>query len=128
MYAIRSYYVIGQVPFSKIFSLIGGGIALLAVIVLIHKAAPDLNLLPRYETWENRIFNKINDETDVLANAQSMNAELAIYSGSVFGKGVGDGELKSYIPEAYADFYYASFVEEFGLISSIILILIYLIP
>ncbi len=118
---------IGQVPFSKIFSLIGGGIALLAVIVLIHKAAPDLNLLPRYETWENRIFNKINDETDVLANAQSMNAELAIYSGSVFGKGVGDGELKSYIPEAYADFYYASFVEEFGLISSIILILIYLI-
>lgn len=118
---------IGQVPFSKIFSLVGGGIALLAVIVLIHKAAPDLNLLPRYETWENRIFNKINDETDVLANAQSMNAELAIYSGSIFGKGVGDGELKSYIPEAYADFYYASFVEEFGLISSIILILIYLI-
>jgi cell division protein FtsW len=56
-----------------------------------------------------------------------MNAELAIYSGSVFGKGVGDGELKSYIPEAYADFYYASFVEEFGLLSAIILILIYLI-
>lgn len=118
---------IGRVPITKILSLIGGGLALLFFIVLVHKAAPSLNLLPRYETWENRIFNKINDDTDVIANAQSLNAELAIYSGSVFGKGVGDGELKSYIPEAYADFYYASFVEEFGLISSIILILFYLI-
>ncbi|TNE76902.1 MAG: cell division protein FtsW [Bacteroidetes bacterium] len=118
---------VGKVPITKILSLIGGGILLLAMIVLTHKAAPSLNLLPRYETWENRIFNKINDDSDVLANAQSLNAELAIYSGSVFGKGVGDGELKSYIPEAYADFYYASFVEEFGLISSIILILFYLI-
>lgn len=118
---------VGKVPITKILSLIGGGILLLAMIVLTHKAAPSFNLLPRYETWENRIFNKINDDSDVLANAQSLNAELAIYSGSVFGKGVGDGELKSYIPEAYADFYYASFVEEFGLISSFILILFYLI-
>lgn len=118
---------VGRVPMVKILSLIGGGIALLALIVMVHKAAPTLNLLPRYETWENRIFNRINDDVDVLSNAQSMNAELAIYSGSVFGKGVGDGELKSYIPEAYADFYYASFVEEFGLIASILLILFYLI-
>lgn len=118
---------IGCVPISRILGLIGGGIALLTFIVLVHKAVPDLNLLPRYETWENRIFNRINDDSNVIANSQSMNAELAIYSGSVFGKGVGDGELKSYIPEAYADFYYASFVEEFGLLSAIILILIYLI-
>jgi cell division protein FtsW len=118
---------IGRVPLVKIFSLIGGGVALLTFIVLIHKAAPDLNILPRYETWENRIFNRISDEVDVIANSQSLNAELAIYSGSLFGKGVGDGELKSFIPEAYADFYYATFVEEFGLIASIVLILFYLI-
>lgn len=118
---------LGRVPILKILSLIGGGIALLLFIVLIHKAAPDLNLLPRYETWENRILNKIDDDKDVIANAQAMNAQLAIYSGSIFGKGVGDGELKEYLPEAYADFYYSSFVEEFGLISSIILILLYLI-
>lgn len=35
--------------------------------------------------------------------------------------------MKEYIPEAYADFYYSSFVEEFGLISAVILILLYLI-
>ena len=118
---------LGRVPILKILSLIGGGIALLLFIILVHKAAPDLNILPRYETWENRILNKIDDDKDVIANAQAMNAQLAIYSGSIFGKGVGDGELKEYLPEAYADFYYSSFVEEFGLVSSVILILLYLI-
>lgn len=118
---------LGKVPFSKIFGLIGGGIALLGLVILFHKAAPDLNILPRYETWENRILNQIDDDKKVIDNLQSMNALLAIYSGSILGKGVGDGELKEHLPEAYADFYYASFVEEFGLVFSIVLILLYLI-
>lgn len=118
---------LGKVPFGKIAALIGSGIAFLALVVLIHKALPEPGILPRWDTWENRIFNKINDDVDVIANSQSMNAELAIYSGSIFGKGVGDGDLKNFIPEAYADFYYATFVEEFGLISAIVLIMLYLI-
>lgn len=130
---------LGRVPILKILSLIGGGIALFMFIVLIHKTAPDLHLLPRLETWENRIFNKISDDKDVMDNAQSMNAELAIYNGRVNwtwewknlhvfgGQGVGDGQLKEYIPEAYADFFYASFVEEFGPIVAGALLLLYLI-
>lgn len=119
---------IGKVPLSKIFLTIGGGIAFLGLIIGLHLAVPSLNLLPRYETWEGRIMNRIeNNEQNVLSNAQSMNAELAIYNGSIFGQGVGDGKLKEYLPEAYADFYYASFVEEFGLISAIFLMLLYLI-
>jgi cell division protein FtsW len=47
--------------------------------------------------------------------------------GSVFGQGVGDGKLKEYLPEAYADFYYASFVEEFGFLMAVFLALLYLI-
>lgn len=118
---------LGKVPLSKIFITIGGGVLLLAMVIGLHKAAPDLNILPRYETWENRIMNKMENENDVLSNAQSMNAELAIYHGSIFGQGVGDGKLKEYLPEAYADFYYASFVEEFGSLSAIVLIMLYLI-
>lgn len=120
-------FFLGKVPLSKIFLTIGGGIAILAMVVGLHKAAPDLNLLPRYETWENRILNKMENDNDVLSNAQAMNAELAIYNGSFIGQGVGDGKLKEYLPEAYADFYYASFVEEFGLVSAIILMFLYLI-
>lgn len=118
---------LGKVPLGKVVALIGGGIALLMFIVLVHKAAPSLNLLPRLETWENRIFNKIHDDENVIENAQAMNAKLAIYNGGPLGQGVGDGKLKEYLPEAYADFYYSSFVEEFGLIAAFILALLYLI-
>ena len=119
---------LGKVPLTKIFLTISSGIVLMGLVIGLHLAAPALNLLPRYSTWENRIMNRMdNDDDNVLANAQAMNAELGIYHGSIFGQGVGDGKLKEYTPEAYADFYYSSFVEEFGLIAAIVLMLLYLI-
>lgn len=117
---------LGRVPFSKMFLTIAAGIVLLGMAISIHKLVPEINLLPRYETWEARIFNRLNEGNNV-DNAQANNAQLAIYNGALIGQGVGDGKLKEYIPEAYADFYYASFVEEFGLIAAIILVLLYLI-
>ncbi|MFN5910870.1 MAG: FtsW/RodA/SpoVE family cell cycle protein [Bacteroidota bacterium] len=118
---------VGKVPITKILTTIGAGVALLSFAVLLHKALPELNLLPRLETWENRIFNKLENENDVLNNAQAIAAEQGIHHGGLIGQGVGDGRVKEYIPEAYADFYYASFVEEFGLISALILVFLYLI-
>jgi cell division protein FtsW len=118
---------IGKMPIKKLL-LINTGIILVGIMAVgIHKAAPALNILPRYQTWENRIFNKLDDDKDIVSNAQALNARLAINNGSVFGQGVGDGKLKEYIPEAYADFYYSSFVEEFGSFSAVLLVLLYLI-
>jgi cell division protein FtsW len=120
--------IIGKFPFTKILAAIGGGIALAGLLVLIHVSSPSLNILPRYETWKNRIINKMDSEsTDMLANAQATNAKYAIFNGKLIGQGVGDGALKEFLPEAYADFYYASFVEEFGSLSAIILVLLYAI-
>lgn len=118
---------IGKVPISKLFLTCIGIVLVAFMAVGLHKAVPELNLFPRFETWENRILNKLDNDTDVRSNAQALNAKYAIHNGKIFGQGVGDGELKEYIPEAYADFYYSSFVEEFGLISAVILILLYLI-
>lgn len=120
-------FFLGKVPFGKLFSLVGGGVAVLTLIIGIHIAVPQINLLPRYETWMNRIINMSETENNIMANAQAKNAQLAIYNGSVFGQGVGDGKLKEYLPEAYADFYYSSYVEEFGSISAVLLALLYLI-
>lgn len=118
---------IGKVPLSKIFLTLAGIVMVGILAVGLHKAVPELNLFPRMETWENRIFNKLDNDNDVKSNAQALNARYAIHNGKIFGQGVGDGELKEFIPEAYADFYYSSFVEEFGLVSAIILILLYII-
>lgn len=124
---------LGNVPILKLFTLIGGGILLLCLVVTIHKSVPDLNILPRYQTWENRILSRfemkaeVADAVAVVDNAQAKNAELGIYNGGLLGKGPGNGKVKEYVPEAYADFYYASFVEEFGLIGAILLCGSYLI-
>lgn len=120
--------IIARYPFKRIAVAVVGAITFLSIVVLVHIAAPKLNLLPRYETWKNRIINKIDKKgTDVLANAQSDIARDAIFNGKFVGQGVGDGALKEYLPEAYADFYYASFVEEFGSLSAIILVFLYAI-
>jgi cell division protein FtsW len=118
---------IGRYPWSRIGALFGLAIGGLVFIVLIHKALPDLNILPRLTTWENRILNRMDTESNVVDNAQAVNAKLAIYNGNLFGQGVGDGKLKEFLPEAYADFYYSSFVEEFGSIAALILAMGYLI-
>ena len=118
---------IGRVPFAKLATMAAVGVGLVALTVSIHLALPQLNLLPRYETWVNRLDNRMEDDISNVENAQVNNAKLAIHIGSFLGLGVGDGKLKGYTPEAYADFYYSSFVEEFGSIPSLILILLYLI-
>lgn len=121
--------IVGKFPFSKMIATITGGIALAGLVVTLHLSLPSLNLLPRYETWKNRITNKYEKDKkkdkNSQANVQSMTAELAIINGGFFGQGVGDGKLKEYLPEAYADFYFSSFVEEFGSFSAILLVFLY---
>ena len=118
---------LGRVPIGKMVTVVFAGIGLFVMVIGVHKALPDLNILPRYETWMNRITNRYSADIDVAGNLQANNSEQAIYNGGFFGQGVGDGKLKEFIPEAYADFFFASFVEEFGLISAIFLVLVYLI-
>jgi cell division protein FtsW len=118
---------VGKVPISKLASVVGSGILILTLVIGVHKLLPDLNLLPRYETWENRILNLGGGVENRVANSQAINAQLAIYNGGVFGQGVGDGKLKEYLPEAYADFYFSSYVEEFGLFAAFFLVMLYLI-
>ncbi|MDX1652823.1 MAG: FtsW/RodA/SpoVE family cell cycle protein [Brumimicrobium sp.] len=118
---------IGRVPFGKIFTFLGSGLLILGFFVLIHLALPALNLLPRFDTWMSRFFKAYGEGVDSVENMQAINAQLAIHNGGYTGVGVGDGDLKHYTPEAYADFFYSSFVEEFGLISAVLLIFLYLI-
>lgn len=120
---------LGRVPFSKLFTVVFAGILLFVMAVGLHKALPELNILPRFDTWMNRISNRYENSGDIdqAGNLQANNAEQAIYLGGFLGQGIGKGKVKEFIPEAYADFFYASFVEEFGSFSAVILVLFYLI-
>ena len=119
---------IGKMPWLKLSTIVAGGLVLVLLAITIHKAFSRFKFITRYNTWEKRIDRKTTpDQSSISENAQSNNAELAIFNGSIIGQGVGDGRLKEYLPEAYADFYYASFVEEFGSLSAFVLIFLYLV-
>lgn len=120
---------LGKVPISRLLSVVFAGVLLFFMAVGLHKALPEMNILPRYETWMNRITNRYENNADIDApgNLQANNAKQAIALGGVIGQGIGKGKVKEFIPEAYADFFYASFVEEFGSLAAVILVLFYLI-
>lgn len=118
---------VGRVPFGKIGAMIGGGLGVFAIAVGIQLAFPELNLLPRLDTWLHRLGLLAGEDTSVVANAQALSAELAIHNSHFTGVGIGDGQLKHFLSQAYADFFYASFVEEFGMIMAMLIILLYLI-
>lgn len=118
---------LAKYPISRMMVLFGGAVSFVGLLIVLHLAFPSSNIFPRYDTWVGRFFKAYGADVDVVANAQAINAELAIHNGGYFGVGPGNGELKQYLPEAYADFYYASLVEEFGLISALLLAFGYII-
>lgn len=79
-----------------------------------------------YNTSEHvarRIDGYLSAEID--PNTQIGYAANAIREGGVFGVGVGEGEVKSYLPDAHTDFIIAVAAEEYGLILVLIVIALF---
>jgi cell division protein FtsW len=113
----------GRVRMQHLLIIVVAAIGLFLVMVLAAKLFPDL--LPRLNTWINRFFNWT--ESNPAEAWQINNAKGAIFHGGLAGVGPGNGTLKTILPQAYADFIFASFIEEFGLFGGIILVMLYLI-
>jgi cell division protein FtsW len=124
--------IIAKFPWKWIALSGGGVIALFSLLLLISSAYPEA--LPRVDTWRSRItkMESTNVQHDAQENMQINNALAAIKNGAMTaasplpGKGPGNGVLKHYIPEAYADFYFAALIEEGGLPMALVVIMLYL--
>ena len=117
--------IIAKFPW-KWIGLSGLAVAgLFSLLLLISSVVPEA--LPRVETWRSRIVKMFADEGEInpTENMQANNALAAIKNGA-FPQGPGNGVLKHYIPEAYADFYFAALIEEGGLIMAIVVIMLYM--
>jgi len=85
------------------------------------------NVLKNYQKRRVEVF--FNPEKDPQgAGWQLRQAKIAIGSGRFFGKGFLQGSQSKlrYLPEAYSDFIFAAFCEEFGLLGSTFLLSIYI--
>jgi cell division protein FtsW len=76
----------------------------------------------------NRIQIYMHPEKDILGKGhQPYQAKIAVGSGRLLGKGMGQSVQKlTYLPEARSDYIAAIFAEEFGFLGIILLIALYL--
>jgi len=102
--------------------MIAAGAVCLAIFLLI---AIKFGHSTRVQTWKNRIENFPN-KGDSDANYQVDQAQIAIATGGITGKGPGHSTQRNFLPHPYSDFIYAIIIEEYGLIGGIFMVFLYL--
>ncbi|MDB4226646.1 FtsW/RodA/SpoVE family cell cycle protein [Candidatus Pelagibacter sp.] len=105
------------------------GINLLFILIFISFAILTLLYLvffiPKFIYIKSRILSFFNPDGGT-HNFQSDKAIEAISSGGFFGKGIGEGTLKTRVPEAHTDYIVSVISEEFGVIAIILLLILFL--
>ena len=81
--------------------------------------------IPKFIYIKSRILSFFNPDGGT-HNFQSDKAIEAISSGGFFGKGIGEGTLKTRVPEAHTDYIVSVISEEFGVIAIILLLILFL--
>ncbi len=118
---------IGRIPIKYLASTVGGGIALIVILVFAGGKFPDAPILGRFSTWEKRIATFFSpEEASSDASYQSDQAKIAISTGGLFGKFFGNSRQSNYLPHPYSDYIYAIIVEEGGIATGAFVILLYL--
>ncbi|MBL7888851.1 MAG: FtsW/RodA/SpoVE family cell cycle protein [Bacteroidia bacterium] len=114
---------IGRMNAKHLWILIGSGIVVLGLVLLIIWNFP--NAIPRGATWKARIENFSKGDSE--SNFQAEQAKIAIATGGVIGKGPGNSIQRNFLPQASSDFIYAIVIEEWGLISAVLIVFLYLV-
>ena len=81
----------------------------------------------RVDTWTNRIENFVNNDIDDTSNYQINRAKAAIANGKIFGVGAGKSSMKYVLPQSTSDFIFSIIAEEYGIIVSLIILLLYVV-
>lgn len=112
---------IGRAKLKHIGYLIGAGIVGLTLFITVMLAIGERM---RIDTWLSRWQQFVSEEVET---DQNKHAKMAIASGEVFGKGPGQSDQRSFLPNPYADFIFAIIVEEYGFVGALFLICLYLL-
>ncbi|EDY86153.1 rod shape-determining protein RodA [gamma proteobacterium HTCC5015] len=102
--------------------LAGGGLALIA--------APIMWFFVMHDYQKQRVLTFLNPESDPLGSGYHIiQSKIAIGSGGVMGKGWMNGSQSQldFLPEQSTDFIFSVFGEEFGLVGSLLLLLLYVL-
>ena len=83
----------------------------------------------RSSTWKSRVDEYVSRalDEDHEAHFQTTQANIAIASGGLLGKGVGKSTQRNFLPLAHSDFVFAVIVEEYGLVGGMVVLSLYLL-
>ena len=102
---------------------VAGAPMLLLIVVAGLTVAGGIGAYESSEHFARRIDGYLSADVD--PTTQIGYAADAIREGGLFGVGVGEGEVKTYLPDAHTDFIIAVAAEEYGLILVLVLIALY---
>lgn len=124
--------VVGRIRTKKLLLL--GGIVISAVVlgVFLLKVVDEVPGMPRWETWQNRLFDEEISVTDpdfriTDKNYQTSHAKIAVANGTFVGTMPGNSSQRDFLPQAYSDFIYAIIIEEMGWIGLLLVPFLYII-
>ena len=117
--------LIGRISFKQIAVVcMGGGVLLMLVIFLGPRRATYLSRIQGFFNTEQVHDGKTSFQDD--KNYQANNAKIAIATGEMFGKGVGNSIQRNVLPHPYSDFIFAIIIEEYGTIGGAVLLFLYI--
>jgi cell division protein FtsW len=125
-FTIMVLMLIARVSYKYILSLVGAGILFVSVVYFTADMFP--KSFGRVHTVKARIDDFLKgDDHAIIGTTQADYAKLAVFEGGMFGKGPGNSEVSNYMEAGYNDFIYAIFIEEYGFVGGVALMLLYLI-
>lgn len=113
---------VGRMNAKHLWLLIGSGVVFISLLVLIIWNFP--NAIPRGTTWKARIENFKTGDSE--SNFQAEQAKIAIARGIV-PQGPGNSISRNFLPQASSDFIFAILIEEWGLITAILIVFLYIV-
>jgi cell division protein FtsW len=114
---------IGRIHTKHLLILIGSGVVFATLIIVLIFKFPDV--IKRGETWKARLENFSSGESE--NNFQAEQAKIAIATGGILGKGPGNSMQRNFLPQASSDFIYAIVIEEWGLITAVLIVFLYIV-
>ncbi|MEG1606821.1 MAG: FtsW/RodA/SpoVE family cell cycle protein [Mucinivorans sp.] len=116
---------VGRVRVGQIWRLIW----IVGLTVVLAASVMKVLGVGRAETWFSRIESFVAPELGHSLDGtdfQKEQAQIAITSGGVFGKGPGGSTQRSQLPHPYSDFAYAFIIEEYGMVGGLVILALYL--
>lgn len=116
--------LIGRVRFSELMKLVGWSLAGIVLIMTLN--------LGRSETAEGRVstwihlWTRSQTEKPIEHLTDTERSMIAIHNGGLLGEGAGQSAMRVEMIHPESDYAYAFFVEEYGIILAVLLLMLYL--